>query len=40
MTKPTAVELTNVNLAYGDFVAVKDVNLTIRKGDFVTLLGP
>jgi ABC-type Fe3+/spermidine/putrescine transport system ATPase subunit len=40
MTKPTAVELHNVSLAYGNFVAVKDVNLTIHKGDFVTLLGP
>jgi ABC-type Fe3+/spermidine/putrescine transport system ATPase subunit len=37
---PTAVELSNVSLAYGDFVAVKDVSLTIQKGDFVTLLGP
>jgi ABC-type Fe3+/spermidine/putrescine transport system ATPase subunit len=35
-----SVELRNVTLAYGEFVAVKDVNLTIGKGEFVTLLGP
>ena len=40
MNAPSAVELRNVTLAYGDFVAVKDVNLSIRKGEFVTLLGP
>ena len=35
-----AVELGQVTLAYGPFVAVKAVNLTIDKGTFVTLLGP
>ncbi|WP_342641658.1 ABC transporter ATP-binding protein [Rhodoligotrophos ferricapiens] len=35
-----AVQLKNVTLAYGAFVAIKNVNLTIEKGTFVTLLGP
>src|SRR5215208_5743848 len=35
-----AVELNGVTLAYGPFIAVKDVDLTIAKGSFVTLLGP
>src|SRR5882724_2540766 len=35
-----AVELGAVTLAYGPFVAVKAVDLTIDKGTFVTLLGP
>src|SRR5882724_3022474 len=35
-----AVELGQVTLAYGPFVAVKAVDLTIDKGTFVTLLGP
>ncbi len=36
----TAVALTGVTLAYGPFIAVKDVDLAIDKGSFVTLLGP
>ncbi|MGE0005643.1 MAG: ABC transporter ATP-binding protein [Parvibaculaceae bacterium] len=36
----TAVDLKGVTLAYGAFVAVKDVDLAIAKGSFVTLLGP
>ncbi|WP_137392465.1 ABC transporter ATP-binding protein [Rhodoligotrophos defluvii] len=35
-----AVQLNNVTLAYGSFVAIKNVSLTIEKGSFVTLLGP
>jgi spermidine/putrescine ABC transporter ATP-binding subunit len=35
-----AVELRNITLAYGTFVAVEDVSLSIEKGTFLTLLGP
>jgi spermidine/putrescine ABC transporter ATP-binding subunit len=35
-----AVELKHVTLAYGAFLAVKDVSLAVGKGSFVTLLGP
>lgn len=34
------LELRGVSKFYGDFIAVKDVNLKIKKGEFVTLLGP
>ena len=40
MTAAAAVDLRHVTLAYGEFVAVKDVSLSIAKGEFVTLLGP
>jgi ABC-type Fe3+/spermidine/putrescine transport system ATPase subunit len=36
----TAVDLKGVTLTYGPFVAVKNVDLKIDKGSFVTLLGP
>src|SRR5215813_8790392 len=35
-----AVQLNSVKLGYGEFIAVKNVDLTIEKGTFVTLLGP
>src|ERR1700759_5619541 len=35
-----AVELRNITLAYGSFVAVENVSLSIPKGTFLTLLGP
>jgi spermidine/putrescine ABC transporter ATP-binding subunit len=35
-----AVELKNITLAYGSFIAVQDVSLAIEKGAFLTLLGP
>jgi ABC-type Fe3+/spermidine/putrescine transport system ATPase subunit len=37
---PNAVDLRNITLAYGSFVAVENVSLTIEKGSFLTLLGP
>jgi spermidine/putrescine transport system ATP-binding protein len=38
-TRPM-VELRNVTKRFGSFVAVQDVNLEIRAGEFLTLLGP
>jgi len=34
------VELKNVTKRYGDAVAVRDLSLDIREGEFLTLLGP
>ena len=34
------VELRGVSKRYGDLAAVRDVSLTIRRGEFLTLLGP
>jgi spermidine/putrescine transport system ATP-binding protein len=39
-TAPSMVELRNVTKRFGSFVAVQDVNLEIRAGEFLTLLGP
>ncbi|MEO8276362.1 MAG: ABC transporter ATP-binding protein [Thermoanaerobaculia bacterium] len=35
-----SVEIDHVNKRFGDFVAVDDVSLTIRRGEFFSLLGP
>ncbi|MBS7587845.1 ATP-binding cassette domain-containing protein, partial [Ancylobacter defluvii] len=35
-----AVELDGVNVTFGDFVAVRDANLTIEAGEFFSFLGP
>ena len=34
------IELKNIIQKYGDFIAVNDVNLTIKEGEMVALLGP
>ena len=34
------IELQGVGRRYGDFVAVNDINLSIKSGEFLTLLGP
>lgn len=35
-----SIELCGITKRYGDKTVVKDVNMTINKGDFVTILGP
>ena len=39
-TVPTAVETSNLVRQFGDFVAVDNLNLTLRRGSFFGFLGP
>jgi iron(III) transport system ATP-binding protein len=34
------INFKNVEISYGDFVAIKDLNLSINEGEFFTFLGP
>jgi spermidine/putrescine transport system ATP-binding protein len=34
------ISINNVSHAFGDKTVLKDINLTVRKGEFVTILGP
>lgn len=34
------VKFENVEIRYGDFVAINDLNLEIKEGEFFTFLGP
>lgn len=34
------IEFKNVEIKYGNFVAIKDLNLEIKKGEYFTFLGP
>lgn len=34
------IDLRNIEVRFGDFVALKDINITIREGEFFTFLGP
>ena len=34
------IEFKNVNKYYGDYHALRDINLEIEKGEFICLLGP
>jgi len=34
------ISIDNVSHAFGDKTVLKDINLTVRKGEFVTILGP
>ncbi|MFT5112625.1 MAG: spermidine/putrescine transport system ATP-binding protein [Parasphingorhabdus sp.] len=36
----TVLELVNINKSFGDFVAVDQLNLKIKEGEFFTLVGP
>jgi multiple sugar transport system ATP-binding protein len=40
MTAMPQIELSNVDKHYGQFHALRDINLTIPKGSFVALVGP
>lgn len=34
------IELKNMQVKYDDFIALKDIDLTVNRGEFFTLLGP
>ncbi len=40
MANPNSVTISHVSKSFGTFQAVKDVNLTLTKGEFFSLLGP
>nr|WP_249817234.1 ABC transporter ATP-binding protein [Bradyrhizobium sp. 179] len=37
---PLQIEFRNVTKTYGQLAAVKDLSLTVRRGEFLTILGP
>lgn len=40
MKKNVIIELKNISVSFGDETILKDLNLYIRDGEFITLLGP
>ena len=34
------IDFKNIEIKFGDFVAIPDLSLTINEGEFFTLLGP
>ena len=34
------IEFRNIEIKYGDFVAMQNLNITINEGEFFTFLGP
>ncbi|MBU5270539.1 ABC transporter ATP-binding protein [Clostridium cochlearium] len=38
--KESILELKNISKVFGDVTVIKNVNLEIKKGEFVTFLGP
>ena len=40
ITDDNGLRLERLSKNFGDFIAVEDVNLHIRRGEFLTILGP
>lgn len=40
LKKPSVIELKNVNVDFGDVVALKDINLNIKRGTLLYIVGP
>ena len=40
MDSPYAIEAVGLTKMYGSFAAISDVNLTVKRGDFMGSLGP
>lgn len=40
MTKNNVLELENVSMQYKDLYALKDVTLTVKSGDWISIMGP
>ena len=38
-TAPSCIEVTNLTLAHGDFVLMRDLNFTVRQGDIFIIMG-
>ena len=38
-TAPPCIEVTDLTLAYGDFVLMRDLNFTVRQGDIFIIMG-
>ena len=36
----STIQIEHIEIKFGDFVAIKDLSLTINKGEFFTFLGP
>jgi len=34
------IDFKNIEIKYGDFIAIKDLNLSVNEGEFFTFLGP
>lgn len=34
------IRLHNITMKFGDFIAVKDINLDVQSGEYITILGP
>ncbi|MFQ3459533.1 polyamine ABC transporter ATP-binding protein, partial [Bradyrhizobium sp. UFLA01-814] len=37
---PSQIEFCNVTKMYGPVAAVRDLSLAVRRGEFLTILGP